>query len=204
MKKLYTFGIISLLLLTRGKLESAVALEVQKEYAELIKKNAEINFLSDKLTAINVDLREYSSEKEYEVIYTNPPYMKTDSGRANALSKKNIARHEIMGGIEDFVIVGKRLLKFGGSFFAVYRPDRAIDLFTAMRKHSLEPKRITMVHADEKSEPSILLVEAKLGGKCGLIVTKPLLIYKDEEHRKYSEDMEYIMLNGNFPPEYKR
>ena len=197
-------GIISLLLLTRGKADKVTALEVQEEYAELIRRNAEINSLSDRLTSVHTDLREYSSDREFELIYSNPPYMKTDSGRANTLSKKNIARHEVMGGIEDFTKAAKRLLKFGGSFYAVYRPDRAIDLLCAMRECSIEPKRITMVHADTNIEPSMLLVEGKLGGKSGLLFTKPLIIYKDKEHRIYSEDMDFIMENGSFPAEYKR
>ena len=49
--------------------------------------------------------------------------MKTDSGFKNSDSKKNIARHEVFGDIGDFCRVGSKLLKFGGSFFAVYRPD---------------------------------------------------------------------------------
>ena len=197
-------GIISLLLLTREKVGSAVALEVQEEYAELINRNAELNSLSDRLRGIHADVREYSSDIEYGLVYTNPPYMKSDSGRANALSKKNIARHEVMGGIGDFCLAAKRLLKFGGSFYAVYRPDRLTDLIAAMRESSIEPKRITAVHADELSEPSMVLIEGKLGGKSGLQFTKPLLIYKDKEHSVYSEDMDYIMENGSFPPEYKR
>ena len=197
-------GIISLLLLTRGKLGNIKSLEVQEEYAELINRNAELNSLTDRLLGVHTDLREYSPGVEFDIVFTNPPYMKNNSGRANNLSKKNIARHEIMGGIEDFTRSAKRLLKFGGSFYAVYRPDRAIDLLSAMRQSSLEPKRLTMVHADTESEPSMLLVEAKLGGKSGLLFTKPLIIYKDKEHRVYSEDMNFIMENGSFPPEYKR
>ena len=197
-------GIISLLLLTRDKIKKAVALEVQAEYADLIQRNAELNSLSDRLESVNADVRDYAPGVESDIVFTNPPYMKTDSGKANLLSKKNIARHEVMGGIEDFCLAARRLLRFGGSFYVVYRPDRMTDLIAAMRNSLLEPKRITAVHADEKSEPSMILIEAKHGGKCGLQFTRPLIIYKDKEHREYSEDMTYIMENGSFPPDYKR
>ncbi len=197
-------GIISLLLLTRKKLDRAVALEVQEEYAKLTERNAELNLLSDRLKTVCADVREYKSPEEFDALYTNPPYMKTDSGKSNRLNKKNIARHEVMGDISDFCLAGKRLLKFGGSFFAVYRPDRTADLVCAMRASSIEPKRMTFVHADEISEPSMLLVEGKLGGKSGMQLTRPLIIYKDKEHREYSEDMNYIMENGSFPADYKR
>lgn len=197
-------GIISMLLLTREKLERTVAVEVQEEYAALTEKNASLNGLSDKMDTACTDVREYKSEKEFDLIYTNPPYMKTDSGRKNEAEKKNIARHEVCGDIGDFCRSAKRLLKFGGTFAVVYRPDRLCDLFSAMRENTLEPKRMTLVYADTESEPSMALVEAKAGGKCGLVLTKPLIIYKDKAHREYSDDMNYIMENGSFPKGYKR
>ena len=197
-------GIISLLLLTRNKVNSVIALEVQEEYAALTNRNAELNGLDERLVALHTDLRDYRPEKEFDIIYTNPPYMKTNSGRSNLLEKKNIARHEVCGDIYDFCSSARKILKFGGCFAAVYRPDRLIDLLDAMRKSDLEPKRLTMVYADEKSEPSMALVEGKAGGKAGLTHTRPLIIYSDSSHKVYGEDMNYIMENGSFPSDFKR
>jgi tRNA1(Val) A37 N6-methylase TrmN6 len=197
-------GIISMLLLTRGKLDSAVALEVQEEYADLTRRNSELNGLSDRMKTVHTDIRDYKSQTEFDIIYTNPPYMKTDSGKKNALEKKNIARHEVCGDIYDFCMVASKMLKFGGCFVAVYRHDRLVDLIDAMRGSKIEPKRITFVHANCNCEPSMVLVEGKAGGKCGLLVTKPLIIYSDKAHKEYSEDMKYIMENGSFPSAFKR
>ncbi len=197
-------GIISMLLLTREKLESTVALEVQEEYAILTKKNASLNFLDERMQVVHADVREYNPEREFDIIYTNPPYMKTDSGKKNVLEKKNIARHEVCGDIYDFCDAARKILKYGGCFAAVYRPDRLIDLIDAMRKAKIEPKRITLVHADTNSKPSMALVEGKAGGRCGLILTKPLIIYPDASHKEYTPDMKYIMENGSFPSEFKR
>ena len=196
-------GIISMLLLTRGKVESIDCLEIQDEYADLIRRNAEHNGLSDRLYAICADVRDYRPQKEREIVFSNPPYMKTTSGRANAFDKKNIARHEVAGSIYDFCRVAAGALKYGGTFAVVYRPDRLIDLTDALRASGLEPKRMTFVHANEKSEPSMVLIEAKKGGKCGLKLTRPLLIYKNADNKEYSDDMNYVMENGSFPKEYK-
>ncbi len=197
-------GIISMLLLSRGKADVATAVEVQEEFSELIGRNAELNGLSDRLFPILSDIRDFKAESEFDLIYTNPPYMKTDSGKANEMDKKNIARHEVFGDISDFTEAARRLLKFGGTFAAVYRPDRLTDLISAMRAARLEPKRITFVHADTESESSMVLVEGKAGGKSGNILTRPLIIYKDKKHSEYSEDMKYIMENGSFPKGFKR
>ena len=197
-------GIISMLLVTRGKLDSTVALEVQREYASLTERNVKLNNLEDKIKTVHSDIRDFIPEAEFDIIYTNPPYMKTDSGKKNAVDKKNIARHEVCGDIYDFCKSARKMLKFGGCFAAVYRTDRLIDLVDAMRKSKIEPKRITFVHADVDSEPSMALVEGKAGGKCGLLLTKPLIIYADNSHKQYSSDMNYIMENGSFPSDFKR
>lgn len=197
-------GIISMLLLTREKIDTVTAYEVQKEYADLIRRNAEYNKLSDRLTSLCLDIRNLPGDESCDIVFTNPPYMKSDSGKSNLSDKKAIARHEIYGDIGDFCKAARKKLKYGGAFYAVYRPDRLVDLLEAMRANQLEPKRATFVHADTKKESSMVLVEAKCGGKSGMILTPPLIIYRDGEHKEYSEDMEYIMENGVFSPKYKR
>ncbi len=197
-------GIISMLLLSRQKVMSVTALEVQSEYAELTERNAQLNGLSDRLRCVCADAREYSSKDSFEIAYTNPPYMKVSSGKSCALDSKNIARHEVKGDIRDFCLSAARLVKFGGTFVAVYRTDRLTDLISAMREAKIEPKRMTLVHADTDAMPSMALVEGRVGGRCGLTVTKPLFIYSDKSHASYSEDMNYILEYGSFPDKYKR
>ena len=195
-------GIISLLLLTRGKLSRASALEVQEEYADLTRRNAALNSLSEQLTAISCDLRDFKAQESFDVVYTNPPYMKVDSGKANGLSKKNIARHEVHGTIDNFCLCASKALKYGGTFACVYRPDRLTDLIDSMRKRRLEPKRMTFVHADALSRPSMVLIEARLGGGASLDLTAPLIIYTDKQHEKYTSDMDFIMEHGSFPERF--
>ena len=195
-------GIISMLVLTRSKAQSIDAVEVQKSYAELTERNAEYNSLSDRLHAIHADIREYRAA-EYDCVFTNPPYMKANTGRMNESSKKAIARHELSGDIYDFCRSASRLLRFGGSFYAVYRPDRLIDLTSAMREAKIEPKRMTFVFADTEASPSMLLVEGRLGGGVGLKLTRPFIIYTDKSHAKYTRDMDYLMETGNFPEDFK-
>ena len=197
-------GIISFLLLTRGKVNEVTALEVQENYAHLTERNTELNGLSERMKTVNMDLREFGAKESFDIVYTNPPYMTVGSGLANAFSGKNVARHEVMGDIRDFCRCASASLKFGGKFAVVYRPDRLTDLLSAMAEFKLEAKRMTFVHADTSSESSMVLIEAKKGGKCGVKLTAPLIIYADKEHKKYTEDMDYIMNNGNFPEKFQR
>lgn len=195
-------GIISLLLLSRNKVKHIDAVEVQRTYAELTQRNAEQNGLCDRLTVHAADLRELSFDGA-ELVFTNPPYMKATSGKQNESEHKRIARHEAFGTIGEFLQTAKRHLKWGGDFFAVYRPDRTVDLLAAMRECGVEPKRLTFVHADTEAVPSMLLVEGKRGGKSALHLTRPLILYTDTSHREYTADMRYILEKGYFPDGFK-
>ena len=200
-------GIISLLLAQKGKVARAVGVEVQADFAELINKNAALNGLADRVSALHTDARELSQimlgahvgeaqGRAADIVVCNPPYMKTHSGARNEHDEKFIARHEVCGDIGDFCAAAARVLRFGGRFYVVYRPDRLSDLMTAMRQNKLEPKRMTFVHADEQSEPSMVLVEARASGAAGMTVTAPLLLHdvdsRADAHRPLSEAAQKI------------
>lgn len=197
-------GIISMLLLTRSKIDTIYAVEIQKEYAELIKRNGELNSLGERLFSVHMDIRDYRHTTECDIIFSNPPYMKSTSGQLNNIDAKTIARHEMNGDIYELINAGCKNLKYGGAFYLVYRPDRLCDLIACMRECGVEPKRMTFVHARQDSEPSMVLIEGKKGGKPSINVTRPLIIYQDNGENRYTADMDYIMENGSFPSDFAR
>ncbi len=198
-------GIISLLLSTRKKLHRITCVEIQKDYADLIAHNIAQNGQETCVTAVCADIRDDKSygEGEYDVIFSNPPYMKAD-GAACREDAKQIARHEVMGRIDDFAACAAKKLRWGGKFYCVWRPDRLSELLTALSRAGLEPKRMTFVQATVTSDPSMLLLEARRGGMPGMWVTRPLIIGGDLAARADSEDMCYILEKGNFPAHYEQ
>ena len=91
-------GVISFLALTKEKCRHVYGIEVQKEISDIAKRNAELNSLQEKFTLINKDLRYVGVTdigKEVDIIFSNPPYMKTTSGKSNLSDEKNISRHEV-------------------------------------------------------------------------------------------------------------
>lgn len=190
-------GVISLLALTKGKAKEIIGIEVQEIIADIATRNGELNQLSECFRVISKDLREVNStdiDGEVDFVFSNPPYMKSDSGKLNQCLEKNISRHEIFGDIGDFCACAKRLLKHGGDFYVVYRPDRLPDLIYALKSNNLEPKRFTFIHANSATPPSLLLISAKLGGKSGLVVDKPVYIYKNGS-TEYTDEFEEIYKN---------
>ena len=194
-------GIVSLLCATRKKAGAILAVEVQMEFADIARRNVELNRLSDIISVVAADIRNldtYGGDGA-DLLFVNPPYMTVGGGYPNTADVKNIARHEVVGDISDFCIAASKKLRFGGKFYCVYRPDRMIDLLCAMRSAKIEPKRLTFVHADAASSPSMLLVEGKLGAAPSLVTTPPLILYQDSAHIEYTDDMNYILSHGNFP-----
>ena len=194
-------GIISLLCASREKLGKIYCLEIQKDFSDIIDRNAQLNSLDNKVSSLCADVRDIRSTDlgfEVDVVFSNPPYMKADSGKRNESDEKYIARHEVCGDIGDFCACAKRLLKHGGFFYCVWRPNRLTDLICAMRENSLEPKEIFFVHANTKSAPSMVLIKAKKGASSGAIICEPLFLNKDDDPKMLTERAKKIYEECNF------
>ena len=113
----------------------------------------------------------------------NPPYFRVGSGASAADSSRQTAREETSCTLGDVCAGAKRVLRWGGRFALVYRAERLVDLFCTLRGHGMEPKRLRFVQSGDV--PSLVLVEARRGGRSGLTVEPPLLIGSAEWDRVY-------------------
>ena len=202
-------GVISLLTCAKGKFSHITAFEIQENIAEIARQNVETNGFSEKMEIVCKDIREAETvyNGAFGVVFSNPPYMTANSGKLGKNDADSASRHELNGGIDDFVKSASRLLKYGGLFYAVYRPDRLAELLCACKINGLEPKRMTLVYPTENHVPCLVLLEAKKNGAPGIFVTKPLMIYqsgKPQTNENYTDDMKYIYENGAFHELYQR
>lgn len=174
-------GIIPLLCLARGKVARFHAVELQEVFCTIIRKNAEENGFSAQLIPVCADVRDLRASDiggEVDLITANPPYLKAHTGERNRSDEKYIARHETAGDIGDFCRAAGRLLRFGGRFCCVFRPERLTDLHTALRASGLEPKRMTLIQSTHAAAPSLVLTEAVRGAAPSLTVTPPLCLWE--------------------------
>lgn len=202
-------GVISLLVLSGEKAERIHAIEIQPDFAELIEKNAAENRLSDRLTVRCKDVRELTLSDvggRCELVFANPPYLADGCGMHAPSDALNIARREIHGTISDFASAAARLLGDGGSFAVVYRPDRMVELFCAMRASLIEPKRLTPVCPRAGTPPCLILCEGRKGGAPGLYVTKPLILYQNEPINPPvpTAELDEIYNRGEFDESYRK
>jgi tRNA1Val (adenine37-N6)-methyltransferase len=187
-------GIIPLILAFRNAQVSITGVEVQPELAQLAEMNVLNNGLQDRIRIIHEDLRRLSLEMvngPVDWIVSNPPYRRAASGRVNPDSQRALARHEINVNLEQLIHTAKGLLRTGGRFAAIYPSERAVELLSRMRSAGLEPKWLQSVHSQFGEPAKLVLVKAILGGKSGLRIESPLVIYGSDG--EYSSAVQAMM-----------
>ena len=183
-------GIIATLLCAKTELKSIVGVEIQEEVCDMAKRSIVLNKLEDKFEIINEDINnlpKYYKKNSFDVVVTNPPYKKENTGIKNDKEKKFISRHEITANLEDFIKISRDLLKDKGEFYMVHRPERLVDILTIMRNYKIEPKILRMVYSNVEKEPKLVLIKGIKNAKPFLKAEKNLYIYNLD--KKYTDEI---------------
>ena len=132
-------------------------------------------------TNSNSEIRD-SSRLECDFVLCNPPYFKSNASIPSRNSIKDVARREIKGSLRDFCFFASNILKRGGEFYLIHKPERLIDVFASLRDACLEPRDIRMVSSTMSGEPKFVLVRSIKDGGENLRFMKPLTIYGNDGH----------------------
>lgn len=182
-------GAIGLLLLSRTSRLHMTGLEIVPEAAELAKANMIENGLEERSTIICGDIRQHRSlfkTGSFDLVLSNPPYFPVERGCQSPYSERAGARGEALCSMEDICSAASFLLKTGGSFCIVHKPERLSELCCCMTRHGLEPKRLRMVCHKTDSAPNLILLEGRRGGKPGLKL-EPCLILRNADGSETDE-----------------
>ena len=183
-------GIISILLCEKTQLKNIIGVEVQKKVCDIAYMNIKLNNLENKFEVINeniINLSNIYENNSFDVIVTNPPYKKQNTGIINNKEEKLISRHEILAKLEDFINISSKLLKDKGEFYMIHRPDRIVEIFYLMRKYKIEPKEIRLVFSNENNPPKMVLIKGIKNAKQYLKFRENLYIYKKDG--SYSDEI---------------
>ena len=183
-------GIIPILLCGKTNLRKVVGIEIQKDVANMAKRSSQLNNLQDRFEVVNtniIDLKNIYEKQSFDVIVTNPPYKKENTGIINENEAKLISRHEITANLEDFISISKDLLKDKGEFYMVHRPERLVDILSLMRKYKIEPKILKFVSPNKNKEPNLILIKGIKNANSFLKVEKTLYVYNEDG--KYTNEI---------------
>ena len=170
-------GLLGLLLLQRQPELQVTGVDILPEAVALARKAAAENRLTDRLTFQLGDLREPAFPAgSFDLAVCNPPYYPAGSGRVPADPARRTARSEESCSLPELCRAAARLLRWGGSFCLVHKPERLADLCCALREAGLEPKRLRWVCRTAGAAPSLVLLDARRGGRSGLATEAPLVL----------------------------
>ena len=176
-------GVIPILLSARTKGARFDGLEIQADIADMATRSVRYNHLEEKVFIREGDVKEavaiYGAAST-QVVTCNPPYLTETGGLINPTDHKAIARHELRLSLAELIEAAKRLLVSGGHFYMVHRPFRLAEILHGMVEEGLEPKRLRMVYPHADKDTNMVLIEGVRGGNSGMVVEKPLVIYKND------------------------
>lgn len=156
-------GALMLLLLGREPSLEVRGIELNPHAAGYAARNLADNCLAGAVTAGDLTNRAaLPPAGSRDLVISNPPYFAAGSG-----GDGGGARMERGCTPEALCAAAAYLLRNGGRFALVYRPERLCDLFCALRGAGLEPKRLKLLAAPE-APPYAVLLEAVRQGRLGL------------------------------------
>lgn len=188
-------GVIPMILAYRYAGIRVYGIEVQPQLAELAALNIEENGLKNRVKVLCMDMKMLQSAAlsgPVDLVVSNPPFRKAESGRINPNRQRAIARHEIMATLVDVVETACRMLRASGRFVSVYPAQRLADMLIQMRSVGIEPKFVRTIHSGKHTEAKLILVEGSKGARPGIKIGPPLIIYNQDG--SYSGEVKQMFL----------
>nr|WP_320115340.1 tRNA1(Val) (adenine(37)-N6)-methyltransferase [uncultured Desulfuromonas sp.] len=181
---------------------SVLALELQEAQVERARKSVALNGLEAQVEVKQADVRMLPPAWHggFDLVVCNPPFRPLGKGRCSQGDERALSRHEVSGGLNDFVRGAALLLKHGGRLAMIHLAERSAELMIALSRQGIAVKRLRYVHSRQGREARLVLLEGRKGGQPGVTVEAPLYLYRDRESQspetgqrdRYSEEVERI------------
>lgn len=167
-------GSLLLLLSQREKEFTRFGIELDHKAADLARQNLADNGLDGEVLAADLRHRDLLPPDSMHLVISNPPYFRSGTGDSGGQ-----ARMDEHCSVQELCAVAGRLLRTGGRFSVVFRPERLAELFSAMAMVKIEPKRLQFLSFARTKPPYAVLVEGIKEGGVGLSVLP--VSYQEEE-----------------------
>jgi len=181
-------GIISLLLSIKS-FDHLTALEIQSSLVDLARRNVQLNDLTAKISIVQGDIRDFAAHEKFDVIFSNPPYIKQMSGHLSLSNEKSVAKHELKINIFDIMQKMTELLKEDGRAYFIFPAKRKDDFWRATEFCGVRVQSYRLVYPHQDSEPNFVLVCCDFRADKA-ICHLPLVLY--DKKGEYTEETEDI------------
>ena len=186
-------GVIPLVLANLTRASKLIGIELQPAQVVRAKKSVVLNGLAGRVEIMQGDVRlvhHLLPAAQADLVVANPPYRVPGRGRVAPNDERAAARHELAGGLSDFIAAASWLLADRGRFAIIYLTERLPELLALLVEQRIEPKRLRMIHSRPQAEAKMVLVEGRKDGRSGMVVEKPLYVYRESGGgRIYSDEV---------------
>ena len=187
-------GVIAMILAATAHPREIVAIEIQREMAELAQRNARTNRFEN-LTCVCADLRDRKipgvSPASFDLVVANPPFHARSAGRESPNRSRRHARGGAGASMVEFVAAARRYVRNGGRVAMVFAASRSAELISTLREHRLEPKRMRFVHPRVELPAASVLVEARASGGVEVVAEPPLIL--EQSAGVYTEEARSLL-----------
>ncbi len=184
-------GTLGLLLCAKDPGCTVTGVELSEDAHRAAAENIRRNALEDRLSSLCADLRSLPgefAEGSFHCCVSNPPYF--SGGPASRVTP--LARRDDCCTPEELFRAASRALRYGGDFYLVHKPEKLAQLIVCGAAVGMEAKELTLVRHREGSEPSMILLRFKKGGKPGLRLFERCLFDSRENPTDYFREVYHI------------
>ena len=170
-----------------------LGIEIQQPSCDLARMSIKENNLENQIQVLCdnvIGIHNKMGVDWCDLVLCNPPFFKvSEHSNLNEREEVTIARHEILITLEDIIKEAAIILRQGGYFAMVHRPERMAEIFVLMKKYQLEPSRLQFVYPKSNKEANHILIEARKGVNKtpNLKILPPLIIY--DENNRWTKDI---------------
>ncbi|MCD8552782.1 methyltransferase [Seleniivibrio sp.] len=167
-------GVITALLVKLKGIKQCDAVEMQPVMFNCLDETVGLCEIQNNVKQMNIDIRSYRPDFQYDGAVCNPPYRDPSSGRVPTDETELNARFTTTLTADDIFSFCRSFLKFGAGLFLSYDADMMPVLFESANKFGFEAKRLMPVCPDINVKPKVILMEFRKGGKRELSFEAPL------------------------------
>ena len=183
-------GIVSLLALYKNKFNRVDAIELQPRLAAIARLNASENGFAERFRIHEGNLNEiYRKFRNYPIIFSNPPYVKTGNGRLSPMEEIRLAKFEVSLSVRELLDKARGILAPEGSLFLILPYDRFEEIKNDAQRAGYWRRRVRMVFSFKDGPPDRFLIQLTNYEAISEEI-EPLIIFK--EKGVYTEEMEKI------------
>lgn len=155
--------------------------EIQTKLAEIAMKNVVNNNFKQTISIINADIKNINPDpnEPFDLVLSNPPYKKHNTGRLNPDIQKALARHEIAMDIQTLAAKANTLLRPGGRFMIIFPAERLPDIAQALQTTSIHPEWIRYIHTGQQNPPKRVIFSGRKDTTAGKRILPPIFLSSD-------------------------